>query len=57
MNWRGSFALFILMLAGCATIPRPREVKFDVDWIRSTLSNDNLNYRHAERTAPLIDGD
>jgi outer membrane protein assembly factor BamB len=45
------------LIEGCSTAPKAREVKFNVSWIRSTLSQENFGYRHSERTAPLIDGD
>jgi outer membrane protein assembly factor BamB len=53
--WWPLFGIFIL-LNGCTTTPMARTVHFDVQWIRSTLNQDNYGYRHAERTAPLVDG-
>jgi outer membrane protein assembly factor BamB len=47
----------LLGLTGCATTPPPRQIKFNVEWIRSTLGAENYGYRHAERTAPVTDGD
>jgi outer membrane protein assembly factor BamB len=45
-----------LLVTGCATTPPPRKLELEVSWIRSTLVDSNYSgYRHAERTAPLVD--
>jgi outer membrane protein assembly factor BamB len=47
----------LVATSACSTAPKAREIKFDVSFIRGTLSKDNYGYRHAERTAPLVNGD
>jgi outer membrane protein assembly factor BamB len=34
-----------------------RQVKFEVRWVRTTLKEENFNYRHSERTAPVTQGE
>jgi outer membrane protein assembly factor BamB len=50
-------ALLTLSSVSCSSAPTARQVNFNVRWIHSTLAEENYGYRHAERTAPLVEGD
>ncbi len=50
------FALSCLILISCSTAPRARQVRFDLEWIRSTLAKENYGFHHSERTSPIIEG-
>jgi outer membrane protein assembly factor BamB len=47
----------LTVLGACTTAPKARQARFEVNWVRSTLKNENYAYRHSERTAPVIDDD
>jgi outer membrane protein assembly factor BamB len=43
-------------ITACTSTPLARQARFNVEWVRSTLAKENYEFKHSERTAPLIEG-